>query len=162
MPRMMKRTACMLSAVMLGALGGGARGMTNATATPKTPKKTHRPPQISTEMRAQLRRRIRPMPTAMPKTERHAIKAMTARVMFFTRGGSSGETPRVVPSKIPTKPRDVTRRVNKAARMATTAAKMTEAEADGLGEEGINSLYIISKRAAVATEVNVTRKNQGA
>src|SRR5712692_6911110 len=158
----MRRTACMLPAVMLVALGGGARGMTKAMATPKMPKKTHRPPQISTEMRAQLRRRIRPIPTATPKTERHAIKAMTARVMFFTRGGSSGETPRVVPSKIPTKPRDVTRRVNKAARMATTAAKMTEAEADGLGEAGINSLYIISKSAAVATEVNVTRKNQGA
>jgi hypothetical protein len=76
------------------------------------------------------------------------MKAIMPSAAFLANGGSSGETFRVVPSKIPRKPRDVPRRMNKAARMATTAAAMTEAEAEGFAKLAIGSVYIISGRAA--------------
>ena len=117
--------------------------MKSAVPAPNNPKKTHSPPHVSTEMRAQLRRRIRPMPAATPKIDKQVRKASITSAIFFARGGSSEKTFAVVPSNSPRRPKVVARAVAKPAKMATTAAAMTEAE--GVGDVAIKTVYTISR-----------------
>jgi hypothetical protein len=119
----------MLAGDRLGTSGGGGRDMNRMIGIPNTPKNTEKPPHISTEIRAQFLRRMRPIPVTMPKTERQTRKAKKANVALLTKAGSSGTASWVVPSKMPKKPRDIMRSVINPAKMAKTAATITEAEA---------------------------------
>jgi hypothetical protein len=75
------------------------------------------------------------------------MNAIIASVKPFTKGGSSRETDEEVSSNIRMAPKAVTRPVNKPAKMATTAAAMTEAE--GFAELAIKTVYTISREGKV-------------
>lgn len=108
---------------------------------PRTPKKTERPPQINTEIRAQFLRKMSPMPVAIPKMERQIMNAVITSITVLTEGGSSGEVSGNLPSENPRNAMEVLRRKSKLARRAKTAEAMTAGEA--FKELAIACLYTI-------------------
>ena len=115
--------------------GGENKVVANAMAIPKTPKKTEKPPHIKIEMRAQLRRRMSPMPVATPNADRAMVKPVTAKAAVLTKGGNAASAEVcAVPSQAPKNANDMDTKTSSAVRIATTAARMTAVEARGTGD----------------------------
>jgi len=81
------------------------------------------------------------MPVAMPKMERHIMKAVMANIKVLMKGGSSGEVSGNLLSANARNAIEVLISKSKLARRATTAAAMTEGEA--FEEFAIACLYTI-------------------
>jgi hypothetical protein len=122
--------------------------MKTAMGTPMRPKKKEMPAQTMAEMRAQLRRRKRPMPVAIPNMEEANATAMVTMPTILTKGGCSIEAVGKVTNKNAKRLIPVPSKTNKLPTMAMTPAAIMEA--DGLVEVPILCLYIISRSAAIA------------
>src|SRR5215467_12399377 len=122
-----KRRPGMVPAGRSATSGGEKRVVANAMTTPKTPKKT--------EMRAQSRRRMSPMPVATPNADRAIVKPVTAKAAVLTNGGNGASAEAcAAPSQTPRNAKDMDTKTSSAARIATTAERMTGVEARGAGD----------------------------
>src|SRR5207302_4073288 len=108
---------------------------------PMAAKKTDNPPQINVETRAQFRTRMSPIPVAIPKIAKTNVNTRMASMAFFTKGGTSEELAEKVFNNVPKNASEQHKRTKRPARMATTAAAMTEGEA--FNEPVILVLYIL-------------------
>ncbi len=128
--------------------------MKKTMGIPTAPKKTQSPPQISAEIRAQFRRRISPIPVAMPKTARHIMNPSVASMALLTNGWASTGLAGKVFNSVPKNASEQHKRTKRPARMATMAAAIVDAE--GFEESAIAYLYITSleKGTSCAGEVD--------
>jgi hypothetical protein len=122
-----------------GAPGGSESGIRKAKGIPTTPKKTKNPPQIKMEIRAQFLRKKSPMPVAMPNMETPIMNASITNISDLAAGGSPGAVFSDVFSMNAKNVIAPTRRKNKVARSATTAAPITDAE----GLEGLDIATLV-------------------
>ena len=98
---------------------------------PKALKKTAAPAKTNMEMRAQLRRPMRPMPVTMPKMETQNSNAIVPTTQVLTKGGNSGKLLGRGRKEMVKNASMANTRVSRAARIAMTAAAITEGEAEG-------------------------------
>src|SRR6476660_309225 len=103
-----------------------------AIGMPMSPKKKEMPAQTKAEMRAQFRRRKRPMPVAIPNMAQAIATAMVTMPTILTNGGCSIEAVCRVANKYAKRLIPVPSMTNKLPRMAMTPAAIMEA--DGLVE----------------------------
>jgi hypothetical protein len=112
-----------------------------AMGMPMSPKKKEMPAQTKAEMRAQLQRRKRPMPVAIPNMAQAIPTAIVTMPTILTNGGCSIEDVGKVTNKKVKRLIPVPSMTNTLPRMAMTPAAIMEA--DGLVEVAILCLYII-------------------
>jgi hypothetical protein len=142
-----------------GELEAFGTDMKIAMGMPMSPKKKEMPAQTRAEMRAQLRRRKRPMPVAIPNMEQAIATAMVTMPTILTNGGCSIAAVGKVTNKYAKRLIPVPSKTNKLPRIATTPAAIVEA--DGLVEVPIHlSVYHFQERRQ--SEVKVTREQLGA
>src|SRR5260370_37858880 len=101
--------------------------MKKATGIPIAPKKTQSPPQINAEIRAQFRRRISPIPVAMPKVARHIMNPSVASMALLTNGWASTGLARKVLNNVPKNVSEEHKRTKRTARIVTMAGEIDEA-----------------------------------
>ena len=82
-----------------------------------------------------------PIPVAIPKIAKPIVNPRMASMAFFTKGGTSEELAEKVFNNVPKNASEQHKRTKRPARMATTAAAMTEGEA--FNEPVILVLYIL-------------------
>src|SRR5713226_3406387 len=134
--------------------------MKKATGIPIAPKKTQSPPQINAEIRAQFRRRIRPIPVAMPKIARHIMNPSVASMALLTNGWASTGLAGRVFNSVPKNASEQHKRTKRPARIATMAAANVDAE--GFEESAIAYLYITFLENGTSCATEVAEKKNGA
>jgi len=134
--------------------------MKKTMGIPIAPKKTQSPPQINAEIRAQFRRRISPIPVAMPKIARHIINPSVASMALLTNGWTCTELAGKVFNSVPKNASEQHKRTKRPARMATMAAAIVDAE--GFEESAIAYLYITSLEKGTSCAAEVDSEENGA
>src|SRR5207302_5706529 len=125
---------------------------------PMAAKKTDNPPQINVETRAQFRTRMSPIPVAIPKIAKPIVNPRMARMAFFTKGGTSEELAEKVFNNVPKNASEQHKRTKRPARMATTAAAMTEGEAFN---EPVILVSYLNRRATRSAETPASGGHRG-
>jgi len=138
MKRATPRNMDMLCGGMFGGVGNGA---IDTIRTPKAPKKEHTPAQTSAEIRAQFRKRIKPTPVTTPNiaTQRNRTNIISRAIL--RNAGVSGVCADPTRAKL-RRTREKTRIVRTLPAMATTAAAITEPDAEGFEDVSISGRCI--------------------
>jgi hypothetical protein len=130
-----------------GIFGGAGNGAMDTIRMPKALKKAHTPAQVRAEIRAQFRKRIKPAPVATPNiaTPRNRVNIISRPIL--RKAGVSGVCAEPTRAKL-IRTRERPRMVRTLPAMATTAAAITDPDAEGFEDVSISGRCISLRELA--------------
>jgi hypothetical protein len=124
-----------------GTFGGVGMLMVDTINSPKAQQNVVKPAQINAEIRAQFRKRIKPMPVAAPKIATASMIANITSMLVLRNAGSSGICVEPTNAKL-RRAREKQRIARTLPAIATTPAAITDAEGEEMEEDDMGGGYI--------------------